>query len=288
MDRGTKEKAKAVRDYWNVQPPFMAKATAEEKSVEWYQSISEHRWRVVPYYHNFVGFDNYKDKTILEIGCGAGTDACEFARNGAKVTALDITDAAKELTTERAKVEGLDVDVQVYDGERLDFPDNSFDVVYSCGVLHHSPFQDDLFADAWRVLKPGGELVMMLYHRNSAIYYYSILARNHLRDRAQGMSREELTGTFSEFREGCPMTRVFTVEEIKERLWFFDKIHAFTEYPVYDEDGHDRKKPLVEPFNLAETGIADIDIFMKKMDADIKAGKDLRKYGWHLLVRATK
>lgn len=277
-----------VREYWNVQPPHKADENAEKHDLKWYQSISEHRWKVVPYYWDFVGFDSYAGKKILEIGCGAGTDACEFARHGADVTAIDITDHAIELTTKRAEVEGLNIKAMKYDGDRLPFDPDTFDVVYSCGVLHHSPFMDDLFADTHKVLKPGGELVMMLYHRNSAIYYYSIVARNILRGTVDGRSRDELLSNFSEFREGCPMTRAFTVEEIKERLWFYDKVDSFTDYPVYDEDGHDRKKPLVEPFNLPATGVHDVDEFMHRMDADIAAGNDLRKYGWHLLVRANK
>lgn len=281
----TKPLSERVHDYWNVQPPHKATEDAKKYDLKWYQSISEHRWSVVPYYWDFVGFDKYAGKKILEIGCGAGTDACEFARHGAQVTALDITDHAIELTSTRAKVENLDIECIKYDGRSLPFDVNSFDVVYSCGVLHHSPFMDNLFADTHRVLKPGGELVMMLYHRNSAIYYYSCLAKNIAN---KDSSRDELLSNFSEFREGCPLTKSFTVEEIKERLWFYANVHSFTDYPVYDEEGHNRKIPLTEPFKLEKTGIYDIDLFMSNMDKDITNGNDLKKYGWHLLVRANK
>ncbi len=101
---------------------------------------------------------------MLEIGVGAGTDFIQWLRNGANASGVDLTDAAIALTTERATQEGFKPDLQQADAERLPFPDATFDVVYSYGVLHHTPDTVKSIAELARVLKPGGTARLMLYH----------------------------------------------------------------------------------------------------------------------------
>lgn len=274
-----------IRDYWNVQPPFKATEGAKPLSREWYASISRHRYEIVPYMYQWVRFPAYRGKRLLEIGCGAGTDLAEFARYGASVVGVDITDTATNLTRERLDVEGLCGEVTTYDGVGLPFQDNSFDVVYSWGVLHHTPRFDDLFAEIARVLKPGGEFVFMLYSRASLLYHYSILLHAHQRGELASSTREQLLSRYSEFREGCPFTRAFTVEEIRERLWFFGRVHAEYEYCVYDE--HEKRKiPASGPIQVEITGVVDLDIFFRDFNEKASGGQDLRRFGWHLIGRA--
>lgn len=274
-----------IRDYWNVQPPFKAMEGAAPLTSEWYASISRHRYEVVPYMHQWVKFPTYSGKRLLEIGCGAGTDLAEFARFDTRVVGVDITDTAVKLTRERLLVEGLPGEVTPYDGVRLPFQDASFDVVYSWGVLHHTPRFDDLFADIARVLKPGGEFIFMLYSRASLLYYYSILLRAHQHGQLTSYSREQLLSRYSEFREGCPFTRAFTIEEIRERLWFFDRVQAEYQYCVYDED-EKRKIPATAPLQVESTGVVDIDRFFQSFNEAASTGQDLRRFGWHLIGRA--
>jgi len=274
-----------IRDYWNVQPPFKAMEGAKPLSREWYTSISRHRYEIVPYMYQWVSFPTYGGKRLLEIGCGAGTDLAEFARYGTSVVGVDITDTAVNLTRGRLDVEGLRGEVTTYDGVGLPFQDNSFDVVYSWGVLHHSPRFDDLFAEIARVLKPGGEFVFMLYSRASLLYHYSILLHAHQRGELASSTREQLLSRYSEFREGCPFTRAFTIEEIRERLWFFDRIQAEYEYCVYDED-EKRKIPASGPIQVEITGVVDLDVFFREFNEKASEGQDLRRFGWHLIGRA--
>lgn len=276
-----------IFDYWNTKPPFKAKEASAEGTLEWYNSISQHRYEVVPYIYDWAAFDAFADQDVLEIGCGAGTDLSEFARHRARVTGVDITDTAVELSTRRLQVEGLTGSVVKYAGNRLPFADESFDLVYSCGVLHHTPHMDDLFSEAHRVLRKGGRLKLMLYNRHSLLYYYSILYLRMVQGGMHDEGREEVLSKYSEFRTGCPYTRCLTEGEAKDRLWFFEQVETSTDYCVYDTET-ERKLPGARYFDVPQTGIADIDAFFSKFNRAVSEGADLRAFGWHLLVDARK
>ena len=274
-----------IRDYWEVSPPF--KGQGIPGTLEWSRSISEHRLKVVPYLKGFVDAGSYKGLKVLEIGYGSGSDLLEFCRAGADVTGVDITLKSKEICSSRLAAEGLKANLITYEGRRL--PDilinQSFHLIYSDGVLHHTPFMDDLLADAHALLVPGGHLKLMLYHRNSVLYHY-ILYRRFLEEREE-CSRNDMLSLYSEFREGCPYTRVFSEAEIKDLLWYYGGVNTKIDFPVYD-DGPNRKIPLGKKLNCAATGIYDIDLFFKAYDSDVEFGADLKRYGWHLLVDAQK
>jgi SAM-dependent methyltransferase len=224
---------------------------------------------------------------VLEIGCGAGTDLCEFARAGAHVTAVDITAAAIDLTGRRLAAEGLSGRVLHYDGRQFPFDPGSFDLVYSFGVLHHTPFVDDLLAGIHRVLAPHGELKMMVYHRYSLLYHFSILYLRQWKQERGTISREDALSRYSEFRSGCPYTRVLSPGEVRDRLWFFDRVESSIDYCVYD-DLNERKLPVGGVLDVEPTGVADIDLFFDDFNEAVRTGRDLRPYGWHLLVRAVR
>jgi ubiquinone/menaquinone biosynthesis C-methylase UbiE len=101
---------------------------------------------------------------VLEVGVGAGTDFVNWVRHGARATGVDLTPRSVELTRERLALEGLHADVRVADAERLPFAPDSFDIVYSYGVLHHSPDTFSAIREVHRVLRPGGTALLMIYH----------------------------------------------------------------------------------------------------------------------------
>lgn len=109
-------------------------------------------------------------KKLLDIGCGNAYVTCLYAGAGAGVSAIDLTEKAVELTKSRLNIQGLSAEVQKADAENLPFDDQSFDVVVSFGVLHHTPDTEKALAEIFRVLKPGGRILLMLYHRNSFAY----------------------------------------------------------------------------------------------------------------------
>jgi SAM-dependent methyltransferase len=125
------------------------------------------RYELEPEILDFADFPSARGQRLLEIGVGMGADYVRWLRAGARATGVDLTERAVHLTRTRAEAEGLVADVRSADAENLPFPDGEFDVVYSWGVLHHTPDMPKSFAEAKRVLRPGGLLKVMVYHRHS-------------------------------------------------------------------------------------------------------------------------
>lgn len=124
-----------------------------------------------PWLRENFDFANFRNSRVLEIGCGAGAASCLFAKGSALVSAIDLTDAAVEMTRRNAASRGLDVDVRQMDAEKLAFPDDSFDYVFSWGVIHHSHSTENAIDGIRRVLRPGGRGLIMVYNRSSLRYW---------------------------------------------------------------------------------------------------------------------
>ncbi len=117
---------------------------------------------------------------MLEIGCGVGFDAYRLIEAGAEYTGIDLTPENAERTRRHLMLFGHSVNVMTADAENLPFPDGTFDVGFSNGVLHHTPNMDRALAEAGRVLRPGGHLWLILYHRNSAFYWLTLYLEHYL------------------------------------------------------------------------------------------------------------
>ncbi len=156
-----------VREYWDAHPCGTQFTDLEWGSREFFDEVERFRYTTQPFMKEIVGFDRFPGKSVLEIGCGLGTDLLQFARGGAKVTGVDLTPKSVELVKKRFEMEGLKVEAQVADAESLPFKDDSFDMVYSFGVLHHTPNTQKAIDEVYRVLEPGGRIIIMLYNRTS-------------------------------------------------------------------------------------------------------------------------
>jgi len=180
-------------------------------------------------------FDKFKDKRVLEIGCGGGIDSVEFAKNGAQVIATDLTKEAVAKTAKLAESLGLDVETRVVDARSLPFKDEAFDHVHVFGVLHHIPDVEKAVSEIHRVLKRGGTVYAMLYHRHSALYYVSIIfLRGIMQEHLKHMTEDELLCRFSEGRGGCPYTKVYTLCEALKLFEDFNSVSVSTHYNVFD------------------------------------------------------
>ena len=152
-----------VRTHWQAQPCGTRELPAADRRA-FFRQLEQERYEVEPYLKGFAQFQRGKDLRLLEIGVGAGTDFINWVRHGAHATGLDLTEQGVALTRERLALEGLSAQVQVGDAENLPFPDASFDLVFSYGVLHHSPDTPKAIAEVLRVLVPGGRALIMIYH----------------------------------------------------------------------------------------------------------------------------
>jgi SAM-dependent methyltransferase len=163
-----------VRAFWQAHPCGTKFSDAEMGTLEFFERVEAHRYAKewhIPAAANFAAAQGLR---VLEIGCGLGTDGAQFARAGAKYTGIDLTEASIELARKRFELAGLRGEFHIADAEQLDFPDNSFDLVYSHGVLHHTPDTAGAVREIHRVLKPGGRAIVMLYHRGSYNYRIGI------------------------------------------------------------------------------------------------------------------
>jgi ubiquinone/menaquinone biosynthesis C-methylase UbiE len=163
----------------------------------------------------FVDFEGLAGNEVLEVGCGSGIAVQLFAEAGAKVTAVDLTDWAVETTRRRLEAFGLEGDVRQADAEQLPFWDRSFDLVFSWGVIHHTTDMDKALAELVRVCRPGGRVVLMVYHRRSLFFLvYRGFQRFLPLARRLGLHFE---GAREGRTEGL-IARHFTVAELRERL----------------------------------------------------------------------
>jgi ubiquinone/menaquinone biosynthesis C-methylase UbiE len=165
------EQKERVRTYWEREACGEIHADAPQGSTEFFEQVELRRVELEPHIARFADFEGARGKQVLEIGVGLGTDFLGFARAGAFATGVDLTDRAVELVRRRLELEGLQAEVRQADAEQLPFEDESFDRVYSWGVLHHTPDTGRAIREAIRVLRPGGELCVMLYARHSWVAY---------------------------------------------------------------------------------------------------------------------
>jgi ubiquinone/menaquinone biosynthesis C-methylase UbiE len=138
-------------------------------SRAWFNAVEENRYRLEPFIHGFAQFTRHRGQKLLEVGVGAGTDHLQWARAGCRCWGVDLTDEAIATTRARFAAYGASSELQRADAEHLPFDDDSFDLVYSWGVIHHSERPDAIIAEIRRVLRPGGVFLGMLYHRRSLV-----------------------------------------------------------------------------------------------------------------------
>jgi SAM-dependent methyltransferase len=219
----------------------------------------------------FVDFDRLGGKDVLEVGCGSGIAVQLFAEAGARVTAVDLTHWAVDTTRARLAAFGLGATVIEADGEALPLPDESFDLVFSWGVIHHTTDMGRALAELVRVCRPGGELVLMLYHRRSIFFVaYRALARFLPLARSLGFHFE---GARAGEREGL-IARHFTRAEVERLL----RAHGLDEIWVQPYGQDAELLPLPRRVRLPIT---------ERLPQRLKDGV-LRRAGHQLGIRATK
>lgn len=226
--------------------------------------------RGAPPYSGLIPFDELAGKDVLEVGSGTGVHARLLAETGANVTAIDLTPTAVELTRRRLELHGLKADVWEADAQALPFGDASFDFVWSWGVVHHSEDTQRVVAEISRVLRPRGELRLMVYHRSSITYWIQYqLIRGVLGGKLLRMTPAEIANRYS---DGV-IARHYTRRELAELLapWF-DPVRT----QVIGQLGE--AVPL--PARLRARVERRVPLALRE--------RVLRRYGWFLFATATR
>ena len=285
-----------VRAFWQANPCGTKFADAPPGSRRFYELVEEHRYKKEWHIPAAAGFTQAKNLNVLEIGCGLGTDGAQFAQAGANYTGIDLTEAAVDLAKRRFQLFQLPGTFRVADAEQLDFPDNSFDIVYSHGVLHHTPDTPAAIHEIHRVLRPGGKAVVMLYHRDSYNYRVNISmlrragvhllkwspgiklvhaltgeAEESLREHARQLKTQSKYLNSEEFLSrntdgaGNPLARVYSRAETRELFKDFAQVELRTYFL------NKRWLPIVGP------------LLPRSLESRMAS-----RWGWHLWIYATK
>ncbi len=208
----------AVRDFWD-QAACGERLYLQDVNADAFRVQAQLRYELEPFILSFARFDEARGKRVLEIGVGLGADHQRFAEAGASLSGVDLTPRAIEMTRKRLALLGLKSDLQVGDAERLDYPDGTFDLVYSWGVIHHSPDTPGAIREILRVLKPGGVARVMIYHSPSLVGLMLWL-RYGLAAGRPGTPMREIYANHLE----SPGTKAYSVAEA--RALFSDFSHA--------------------------------------------------------------
>lgn len=171
-----------TRSVWGASPAGTTHAPGLVPGTREFFEQARERRRVeeLPFLTELIPFPAWKGMRVLELGCGVGFDAYDICAAGAEYTGIDLTPENPERTAQHLGFYGFRPTVQVADAERLPFENAAFDIVFSNGVLHHTPDMSASFGEAFRVLRPGGEFWAILYHRHSIFHWVSLYLVQHL------------------------------------------------------------------------------------------------------------
>ena len=216
----------AVRDFWQANPLCANGISHPLGSREFFEVYNGQREEIesVEYSYRLHEYKNFKDKKVLDVGCGNGYVLSKYATEGAEVFGVDITQASVDLCNKRFGYLGLKGHFQVADAQAIPFPDDTFDCVCSMGVLHHVPDTQKAINEIYRVLKPGGRLIVMFYHRNSAKYKLKYRVFSWF----SGKSMEQLVNEFDGV--GNPKGTVFSKQQLGKMLEQFSEIEMSVGY----------------------------------------------------------
>jgi SAM-dependent methyltransferase len=246
-----------VRDYWNRRPCNIRHSTAEIGSRDYFDQVEARKYMVEPHIPSFAEFERWKGKRVLEIGCGIGTDAVNFARAGADYTGIELSAESLELAKTRFQVYGLNGRFIVGNAEELpkELMQEKFDLIYSFGVIHHTVQPENVVANVSRLMSTGGEFRLMMYAKNS---WKNIMIENEFDQ--------------PEAQTGCPIAFTYTSGELR---------HLLREFDVY-EIRQDHIFPyIVEKYVKYEY---ELEPWFKAMPVEMFRALE-KSLGWHMLVK---
>lgn len=250
----------SVKAYWDARPCNIRHSRQPVGTKEYFDEVEQRKYLVEPHIPLFAQFERWKGKRVLEIGCGIGTDTINFARSGALVTAVDLSDQSLSLARQRAKVFGLDKTITFYqaNAEELSnvIPLEPYDLVYSFGVIHHTPNPSKAVAEIRKYMTASSELRLMLYAKHS---WKNIMIE-------AGFDQPEA-------QSGCPVAFTYTQDEVKNLLQGFK--------------GIDIRQEHIFPFVVEKYIKYEYEIvpWFASMPKDMFAALE-KSLGWHLLIRA--
>jgi SAM-dependent methyltransferase len=242
----------ALKAYWNERVHDLEMTAHPAGSLEFFDDLDAYRFDKLRYLPEVVDFNSFAGQRLLEVGCGIGTDLVRFARGGARVTGVDLSETAIDLARRNFALNGLSADLRVADAEALPWPDASFDCVYAHGVLQYAADPVGLVSECRRVLVPGGRAIFMVYNRLSWLNALSKIMRVELE------------------HGDAPVLRKYSIPEFRALLTGFREVTVIPErFPVRSKLHHGLKGRLYNTFFVGTFNALPRSL--------------VRRFGWHLM-----
>ena len=246
-----------VRTYWEHHIHDLDITEHPVGSRGFFYDLDQYHFEKLYHLPKLIDFNGYRDRSILEVGCGAGVDLARFARGGASVTGVDL--AASAITLARANFEqqGLRGAFHVADGEQLPFADDTFDLVYAHGVVQYTANPERLVQECHRVLRPGGQAIFQVYNRVSWLNALSKLMK-------VGLEHDD-----------APVLLKFSISEFRRLLSVFEETRIVPE-----------RFPVKSRLHGGWKGTVYNGLFVNAFS--VLPRSFVRPFGWHLLAFCSK
>ncbi|MDO8481299.1 MAG: class I SAM-dependent methyltransferase [Nanoarchaeota archaeon] len=218
---------KVSKSYWETRLPQRWYSKKEYGTDAYWEEIVRKRYLTYfPYLYTAAEFRKHSGKKVLEIGVGVGTDLLQFAKHGAECYGIDLTKAGIKTTKKRFEDAKLKANLQVANAEKLPFKDDTFDVVYSMGVIHHVPDMKKAVSEIHRVLKPGGKAILWFYGKDWKYYLWFPLW-GFIQGHFPKENLNQLAHRYMEVEGNVPIVRMFRKKEILAYFTEFSNARAF-------------------------------------------------------------
>jgi SAM-dependent methyltransferase len=247
-----------VKKFWNDRPCNVKHSKKEIGTKEYFNEVEAKKFFVEPHILGFTNFEQWSGKKVLEIGCGLATAGINFASSGADYTGVELSESSLELAKKRFEV--YEQTAKFYSGNAEELssfvPVETYDLIYSFGVIHHSPYPEQIIAEIKKYMNENGVLKIMLYAKDSW--------KNYMIE--SGFDQPEA-------QYGCPIAKTYTKQDVVELLDGYEVVsieqdHIFPYQVEPYKNGEYVKQPWFEsmPPEMFRT-----------------LEKNL---GWHLLITA--
>lgn len=246
-----------VREYWQTHIHDLDISAHAPGTAGFFADLDQYHFEKLHHLLRLVDFNAWKGKDVLDVGCGAGVEVVRFARAGARVIGVDIAESAATLTKQNLAQQGLTARVEVADGEKLPFPDASFDFVYVHGVIQYTNDDRALAREVHRVLRPGGLAMFQVYNRISWLNALSKVMKTPLE------------------HEDAPVLKRYSIPEFRGLLSQFSSVEIVPE-----------RFPVKSRLHKGWKGMAFNTFFVGTFNALPRAL--VRRFGWHLLAFCRK
>lgn len=192
-----------VKKFWNDRPCNVRHSNKEIGTIEYFKEVTDKKFFVEPHIKTFSDFESWDGKSVLEVGCGMATAGINFAANGAHYTGIELSSESLKLAKKRFEVFEQKGNFYCGNAEKLStfVPIKTYDLIYSFGVIHHSPYPKLILSEIKKYMDENSVLKIMLYAKNSW--------KNYMID--AGFDQPEA-------QYGCPIANIYTKQDVIELL----------------------------------------------------------------------